>query len=114
MQQCGTVNTNLGSQCGRNDGVCYRTIELVVGEVVSGEFVEDETCKIVCPATDSEETLELIEEMEENKEKWNMKFCEHVVANQGKTLANITPAVFKNYITACAKGILPVKVSVGE
>ena len=118
MPQCGDVNKNLGSQCGRNDGLCYRTIEFQVGTWDGTTFTEDVNCRFDCPATDSQETLDLIDAMECRKAKWDYQYCLLLVANSGKPKDEITPAKFKNYICACRDNILvddvmPIKIEAG-
>lgn len=115
LEEDTVVNNNLGTQCKRLKGKCYRTISFVFGEKVDGEFVVDGTCTIDCPASDSDEVDGLLDKLIKRKKKFEECICQFAIDNRDiDDVEDILPTEFKNYIDVCLKGIIPRKVEVDD
>lgn len=112
IPQIGPVNSGLGSQCGRLKGQCYNSIRFAVGEVkkVDGKnvFIEDANCKITCPKLESQEVLDLIDEvLDPRKKRWGECICELLERNKdAEKVDDLTPVYYKTWYKACVSDML--------
>jgi hypothetical protein len=87
--------------------VKYRELRFAVGSVkndANGKkvFCELANCTVTCPATDTQGTLDLIDEVEDQKAIWDQCWCDWIELNKDATsIDELKPPKFKAYWQSC-------------